>query len=67
MVAVFSDPVQHCEARDEVLFVEQGRVLSEQGVNVGPGACSPLHEPGMLPGLQRNKRLMTATDINFIN
>lgn len=48
------------------MFVEQGRVLSEQGVDVGPGACSPLHEPGVLPGLQRNQRLMTATDINFI-
>lgn len=38
MVAVFGDPVQHREAGDEVSFVEQGRVLSEQRVDVSPGA-----------------------------
>lgn len=67
VVAVFRDPVQHREARDEVLLVEQGWFLSEQGVDVRPGACSPFHKPGVLPVLQRNRRLTTTTDINLIN
>lgn len=58
MVAVFCDPVQHGEARDEVLLVEQGRVLSEHGVDVGPGARRPLHHPRVLPGLQGDQGLM---------
>lgn len=65
MVAVFGNPVQHSEARDEISSVEQGRVLSEQGVDVGPGACCPLHQPDVLLGLQRNQRLMTGTNISL--
>lgn len=55
MVTVFGNPVQHSEAGDEVSSVEQGRVLSEQGVDVGPGTRRALHQPGVLPGLQRNQ------------
>lgn len=55
MVAVFRNPVQHSEAGDEVLSVEQRRVLSEEGVDVGPGTRRSLHQPGVLPGLQRNQ------------
>lgn len=54
---MFGDPVQHSEARDEVSSVEQRRVLSEQRVDVRPGARRPLHQPGVLPGLQRDQRL----------
>lgn len=55
MVAVFSDPVQHGEAGDEVSLVEQRRVFSEQGVDVRPGAHRTLHQPGVFSGLQGNR------------
>lgn len=57
VVSVLGDPVKHGVARDEVLPVEQGRIFSEQRVDVGPGPRCPLHQPVMFPGLQRNQRL----------
>lgn len=54
VVPVFGYPVQHSEAGDEVSSVEQRGVLSEQGVDVRPGPHCPLHQPRVLPGLQRN-------------
>lgn len=67
MVPVFGDPVQHREARDKVPSVEQRGVLPEQGVDVGPGRGGPLHQPGVLPGLQRDQRLMARTQTSLSN
>lgn len=59
VVAMFGDPVQHGEAGDEVPLVEQRGVVSEQRVDVGPGARCALHYPGVLVGIQRKRRLLT--------
>lgn len=67
MVAVFGNPVQYSEAWDEVFFVEEGRFLSEEGVDFRPVARRRLNQPGMFPRLQRNQRLMTGAHIILIN
>lgn len=62
MGSVFGDPVQHRESGDEVPFVKQRGVLSEQGEDLSPGPHRRVHHPGVLPGLQRNRSVLTGSD-----